>query len=89
MPTLARKYAVILGSLAMTATILRAVKEADPPVSALWTAIGWMLVFAAIGLAAGWLADTVVVESIRSQAETQLQSIPGQTTQKAETSRMP
>ena len=72
----------------MTVAILRAVKEAAPPAAAVWTAMGLMLVFTAVGLTIGWLADSLVVESVRAQAEAQLHSLPSQT-QKAEASRVP
>lgn len=89
MPTLARQYAVIMGSLAMTVTIVRAVKEMQPADSALWAAMGLMLIFAVLGLAVGWLADAVIVESVRAQAEAQLQSLASHAAPKTETSRVP
>jgi hypothetical protein len=74
MPQLAYKYAGILGTLAMSVVVLRAVKDAASPTSVLWTAIGFLAVFSATGLILGWVANGIVVESVRSQVEEQLRS---------------
>ncbi len=74
MPRLARKYAGVLGTLAMAVVLVRATKEGWSPDSALWTAVGFLVVFSAVGLVVGWLADVMVVESVRTRIEQQLGS---------------
>jgi undecaprenyl pyrophosphate phosphatase UppP len=89
MPTLAAKYALVMGSLAMTVATLRSVKDAASPESALWTAIGLMAAFTVVGLTVGWLADTIVVESVRAEAEAELQNIARTATQRTDSSQVP
>lgn len=89
MPLLARKYAGILGTLAMSVVLVRAAKEASGPVAALWTAVGVLVVFSVAGLVVGWLADSIVVGSVRTTIDEQLQSEMSGVPPNAESSRAP
>jgi hypothetical protein len=73
MPTLALKYAGVLGTLAMSVVLLRAIKESSSSVSVLWTAIGFLAAFSAAGLVVGWVADATVVGSVRAQFDEEVQ----------------
>jgi hypothetical protein len=73
MPTLAHQYAGILGTLAMSVVMLRAIKDSSASASVLWTAIGLLAAFAAAGFVIGWIADATVVSSVRAQFDEELQ----------------
>jgi hypothetical protein len=74
MPLLACKYAGILGTVAMFVVIVRAAKEAASPAAAVGEAIAFLAAFAAAGFVIGWVADTLIVESVRTQIEEHLRS---------------
>ena len=73
MPTLALKYAGVLGTLAMSVVLLRAIKESTTSASVLWTAIGYLAAFSAAGLIVGWMADATVVGSVKAQFDEEVQ----------------
>jgi hypothetical protein len=73
MPTLASKYAGVLGTLAMSVVLLRAIKEPVSSAGVLWTAIGFLAAFSAAGLVIGWMADATVVGSVRAQFDEEVQ----------------
>ena len=73
MPILAYKYAGILGTLALSVVVLRAVKESASCASALWTGTLLLAAFSAAGLVIGWFADATIVQSVRMQFEQQIQ----------------
>ena len=73
MPTLASNYAGVLGTLAMSVVLLRAIKESNSSTTVLWTALGFLAAFSAAGLVIGWMADTTVVGSVRAQFDEEVQ----------------
>jgi hypothetical protein len=73
MPTLARKYAGVLGTLAMSVVLLRAIKESTSSASVLWTAVGFLAAFSAAGLVVGWVAEATVVGSVKAQFDEEVQ----------------
>jgi hypothetical protein len=73
MPTLARKYAGVLGTLAMSVVLLRAIKESSSSAAVLWTAVGFLAAFSAAGLVVGWVADATVVGSVKAQFDEEVQ----------------
>jgi hypothetical protein len=69
---MARKYGGILGTLAMAVVLVRGTKDAASAASLVWTGVGMVMAFAATGVVLGWMADALVVESVRGQLEAEL-----------------
>jgi hypothetical protein len=69
---LGRVYAGILGPLALTAVLLRGLLHGDGAEAVLLAAALALPVFAAIGYAAGGLAEWIVEQSVRGQFAAQL-----------------
>ena len=77
MPDLAYKYAGILGTLAMSVVLLRAIPASGGSASLLWTATVCLVLFSMAWLVLGWVADATVVGAVRMQFEEQLQEERG------------
>ncbi len=69
---MARVYAGIMGSLAMTVVICRGLLTAGGVEGTLTSAVVSLIVFAVIGAAVGHLGQTTVDEAVRQQLEQQL-----------------
>ncbi len=83
MPTLACKYAGVLGTLAMSVVLLRAIKDSSGSASVLWTAVVFLASFSAAGLVVGWVAEATVVGSVKAQFEEQVQNETRRAAEKA------
>ncbi len=75
-----RKYAAVLGPLAMTVVILRAVKDRVGVESALWSAVLSMAGFALVGWILGTLAEAAVRDWVQMwfQAEFASEDAPSE-----------
>ena len=69
---MARVYAVIMGSLAMTVVICRGLVAAGGIEGTLTSAIVSLVVFAVVGATIGYIAQTTVDEAVRQKLEEQL-----------------
>jgi len=68
----AHSYAGILGPLAFLVSLARGMVHGGPADTVVWTAWSQLLVFTAIGYVLGWIAETVVDESVRSRIAAEL-----------------
>lgn len=64
-----RIYAGILGSLAFATTVARGLVHGMAVEPTLAQALGNLALFAAVGLALGWIAERTIVESVSRQFE--------------------
>ena len=69
---MARVYAGIMGSLAMTVVICRGLLAGGGVQGTLTVAIVNLVVFSTIGAVIGWIAQTTVDEAVRQRLEEQL-----------------
>ncbi|MGO9112232.1 MAG: hypothetical protein ACLP9L_23640 [Thermoguttaceae bacterium] len=70
---MARKYAGILGLLALMVSLMRGIFAGDASEATLWTAWLSLLTFTILGAVIGWLAERIVRESVSSQILSDLQ----------------
>jgi hypothetical protein len=69
---MARVYAGIMGSLAMTVVICRGLVAAGGVEGTLTSAVLSLIVFAVVGAAIGYIAQTTVDEAVRQKLEAEL-----------------
>ena len=69
---MARAYAGILGPLAMVTSLTRGLLAGGGSESVLWTAWGYLLMFAAIGGLLGWMAQRTVEDAVRGRIAAEL-----------------
>lgn len=69
---MARTYAGILGPLAMMTSLVRGLIAGGGSESVLWTAWGYLLVFAAIGGMLGWIAERTVEDAVHGRIAAEL-----------------
>lgn len=69
---MARRYAGIMASLAMTVVMFRALSHGDGCEAAVVSALTWMATLGLVGLVVGSIAQATVDESVRLHMEQQL-----------------
>ncbi len=75
-----RRYAGILGPLAMLVMIVRGLKNSAYLDGTLWIAIVMLFVFSAVGFIVGVIAEWTVDQSVRTKIEIALAQINDETT---------
>ena len=70
---MARKYAAILGLLALSVSLLRGVMAGGGPDAVLWTAWYQLLGFAVVGGVIGWIAERIVEDSVNGRIAAELE----------------
>jgi hypothetical protein len=86
-PPMARRYSAVLGFLAFAVTCVRGIAVGGTCESTLGYAIACLAVFAVLGGIAGWLAEGIVAEAIRSRLAAEITNQPTASTRKAVTRR--
>jgi lipoprotein signal peptidase len=81
-PSVARIYGGILGLLAFQTTLLRGWMHRNDLQSTLWSAWLCLMLFTAVGLVVGRVARQVVIDSVTSQVEGELNMQEEQTKKK-------
>ncbi|MCG8450792.1 MAG: hypothetical protein MI725_14575 [Pirellulales bacterium] len=69
---MARTYAVVMALLGMVVVLLRGVKEGAEFDGTIVASLAWMALLGAIGMIVGALAETTLVESVRTKIEAEL-----------------
>jgi hypothetical protein len=69
---MARAYARVLGSLAMSVTMARGAWEGAGLEGTAWSAVASLAIFAVVGGLVGWVAEATIDESVRSRLEAEL-----------------
>ena len=69
---MARTYAAVMALLAMVVMLLRGVKDGAGFDDTIVAALAWMALFGAIGMIVGAIAESTIVESVRTRIETEL-----------------
>lgn len=77
--SLGRRYAIVLGALAFSGTIVRGVAHTASCLDILTQAVCALVVFAGLGLLAGWIAERTVEESIHARLVREMAPAAGAT----------
>jgi len=72
---MARTYAAVMALLGMVVILLRGIKDGAGFDGTILSGLAWMALLGAIGMIVGSLAETTIVESVRSKMEIELASI--------------
>jgi hypothetical protein len=71
-----RRYAAVLGLLSFTAMLVRGIAGGGAWESTLGQAIAVLLAFTILGGIAGWLAERIIDDAIRSRLNTEFAARP-------------
>ena len=69
---MARTYAVVMALLGMVVVLLRGMKEGAGFDGTIAASLAWMALLGAIGMIVGAIAETTLVESVRTKIEAEL-----------------
>ena len=74
---MARTYSAIMALIGLQVVLLRGMKDGAGFDATIASGLCWMVLFGAIGLVVGALAEKTVDESVRTKIEAELTAIPG------------
>lgn len=72
---MARSYAAIMALLGMLVILLRGIKDGAGFDATIMAGLAWMALLGAIGMIVGAIAESTIVESVRTRIETELASL--------------